>query len=57
MAAQHTAALAAAAAERGASQIFLQVEQANKAAISLYARCGFRMAHRYHFRVTPASPS
>ncbi len=52
-----TTALTAAAAQRGAGQVFLQVEQSNEAAISLYARLGFRMAHQYHFRVAPVSPS
>jgi ribosomal protein S18 acetylase RimI-like enzyme len=51
-----TAALARAAAERGVDQIFLQVEEDNSAARALYARCGFRDAHTYHYRVAPAAP-
>jgi GNAT superfamily N-acetyltransferase len=48
-----TAALAAAAAERGARQVLLQVETGNTPARALYARCGFRDSHRYHYRVAP----
>ncbi len=48
-----TAALAAAAADRGARQVLLQVETGNTPARSLYARCGFRDSHRYHYRVAP----
>ena len=46
-----TTALVAEAARRGAQQVFLQVEEDNTAARALYARCGFRVAHRYHYRV------
>ena len=46
-----TTALAAEAARRGAQQVFLQVEADNTAARALYERCGFRVAHRYHYRV------
>lgn len=49
-----TCALAAAAARRGARRILLQVEAANTPARALYGRCGFRDAHRYHYRVAPA---
>ena len=49
-----TAALAAAAAARGASRVLLQVETGNTPARALYARCGFRDSHRYHYRVAPA---
>jgi N-acetylglutamate synthase len=49
-----TRALAAEAAGRGASRVFLQVEEDNLAARALYARCGFADAHRYHYRVAPA---
>jgi N-acetylglutamate synthase len=48
-----TAALTAAAARRGASHVLLQVEADNTAARALYARSGFRDAHRYHYRVAP----
>jgi ribosomal protein S18 acetylase RimI-like enzyme len=51
-----TAALARAAAERGVDRVFLQVEDDNSAARALYARCGFRDAHTYHYRVAPAAP-
>jgi N-acetylglutamate synthase len=49
-----TVALARAAAERGVDRIFLQVEDSNSAARALYARCGFRDAHAYHYRVAPS---
>jgi N-acetylglutamate synthase len=51
-----TAALARAAAERGVDRVFLQVEEDNSAARALYARCGFRDVHTYHYRVAPAAP-
>jgi N-acetylglutamate synthase len=51
-----TAALARAAAERGVDGVFLQVEEDNAAARALYAQCGFRDAHTYHYRVAPAAP-
>ena len=50
-----TAALAAAAAGRGAARLFLQVAEGNAAARALYARCGLRPAHRYHYRVAPGA--
>lgn len=46
-----TSALVAQAARRGARQVFLQVEDGNTAARALYERCGFQVAHRYHYRV------
>jgi N-acetylglutamate synthase len=49
-----TAALAAAAADRGASRLLLQVETGNAPARALYARCGFRDSHRYHYMLAPA---
>jgi ribosomal protein S18 acetylase RimI-like enzyme len=49
-----TSALAAAAAGRGANRILLQVETGNAPARALYARCGFRDSHRYHYRIAPA---
>jgi GNAT superfamily N-acetyltransferase len=51
-----TSALAQAAAQRGADRVFLQVEEGNIAARALYARCGFRDAHGYHYRVAPVTP-
>ncbi len=50
-----TLALARSAAERGTDRVFLQVEDGNSAARTLYARCGFRDAHAYHYRVAPDS--
>jgi GNAT superfamily N-acetyltransferase len=35
---------------RGAETLYLQVELGNAAALALYARCGFRESHRYHYR-------
>jgi N-acetylglutamate synthase len=52
-----TSALAAAAARRGARRVLLQVETGNDPARTLYARCGFRDAHRYHYRVAPRHAS
>jgi N-acetylglutamate synthase len=48
-----TAALINAAAERGATGIYLQVENDNAAARSLYRRQGFADHHEYHYRVAP----
>lgn len=42
-----------AAAERGATRAFLQVEVENTAAATLYARLGFLPATRYHYRQRP----
>lgn len=50
-----SAALAAAAADRGVARLFLQVENANAAARALYHRLGFTDHHRYHYRLGPAS--
>ncbi len=36
---------------KGASRVWLQVEQANSAALPLYAALGFRTAYAYHHRV------
>ncbi|MGE5827324.1 MAG: GNAT family N-acetyltransferase [Micromonosporaceae bacterium] len=47
-------ALAAWAAELGATRAVLQVEEDNTAAIALYARLGFTTHHRYVTRVAPA---
>jgi N-acetylglutamate synthase len=49
-----TAALAAAAADRGLTGLYLQVEAENTVARSLYHRLGFTDHHRYHYRVAPA---
>jgi N-acetylglutamate synthase len=48
-----TRALAAAAARRGASSIYLQVTDGNAAARELYRRLGFCDHHGYHYRVAP----
>jgi N-acetylglutamate synthase len=48
-----TVALAKAAAEHGAQGIYLQVENDNAAARSLYQRQGFEDHHEYHYRVAP----
>ncbi|MGF6529023.1 GNAT family N-acetyltransferase [Variovorax sp. PvP013_2] len=47
-------ALLAWGARRGADTAFLQVLAANRPAIDLYERLGFRVAYAYHYRV-PAS--
>lgn len=44
-------ALARAAASQGASRMYLQVEQANAAALALYRGRGFQESYRYHYRV------
>jgi len=49
LAARVLAGLAAAAAERGLSRVFLQVEEPNAAARSLYRRAGLRPAWRYRY--------
>jgi GNAT superfamily N-acetyltransferase len=43
-------AIARFALERGAGALYLQVEEENAAARSLYARAGFRTRYRYHYR-------
>jgi GNAT superfamily N-acetyltransferase len=48
-----TRALAAAAAERGLTGLYLQVEGDNGAARALYGRLGFADHHRYHYRLAP----
>lgn len=44
--------LLAAAAERGATRAYLQVETDNVVAIELYRRLGFIRSHGYHYRVS-----
>ena len=41
------------AAENGARWSYLQVADDNTAALGLYERLGFRVHHRYHYRVGP----
>jgi N-acetylglutamate synthase len=48
-----TRAMAAAALRQGTDRVFLQVEVGNRAALTLYERCGFTAVHRYHYRVAP----
>jgi len=48
-----TGALAAAAAARGVTRLYLQVETGNAAARSLYRRAGFTDHHEYHYRIAP----
>lgn len=52
LARQVTAALAQRHADR-AHTVFLQVEEDNTAARTLYDRLGFRRHHRYHYRTAP----
>jgi len=52
-AARITSALAAWAAAAGARWAYLQVEEANTAAVRLYEGLGFRTAHRYVLRRAP----
>jgi GNAT superfamily N-acetyltransferase len=49
LAGQVVACLARAAQARGATQIFLQVEEGNAPARALYARAGFTPLWRYHY--------
>lgn len=39
----------------GIRSAFLQVETGNAPARALYERCGFRYAHRYHYRMAPST--
>jgi N-acetylglutamate synthase len=47
------AALAAWAAEHGATRLYLQVDDDNLAALRLYQRAGFEPAYAYHYRQLP----
>jgi ribosomal protein S18 acetylase RimI-like enzyme len=51
-----TGALAAAAADRGAANLYLQVLDDNFAARTLYRQIGFADHHGYHYRAAPGSP-
>jgi ribosomal protein S18 acetylase RimI-like enzyme len=51
-----TGALAAAAVQRGAANLYLQVENDNTAARALYRQAGFTDHHGYHYRVAPETP-
>jgi N-acetylglutamate synthase len=51
-----TGALAAAAADRTAN-LYLQVEDENSAARTLYRQAGFADHHGYHYRVAPGRPA
>ena len=42
------------AAAKGAQKAWLQVEEANSAALELYSQIGFTPFYRYHYRVAPA---
>lgn len=46
-------ALLAKAWERGAQHAFLQVDESNRAALSIYARFGFATRYTYHYRARP----
>jgi N-acetylglutamate synthase len=48
-----TAALVAAASSRGATGMYLQVDDGNAAAMALYRQTGFTDHHGYHYRVEP----
>lgn len=54
LARQVIAALATWAAEAGARDVYLQVEERNTAAVALYGELGLRTAHTYHYRREPA---
>jgi ribosomal protein S18 acetylase RimI-like enzyme len=57
LASQLTGALAAAAAGRGVTGLYLQVEEENAGARALYRRLGFADHHRYHYRVASEGSS
>jgi len=52
-----TAALAAQAAAHGAGHVYLQVEDDNEPARTLYHRIGFIAHHDYHYRIAPERQS
>jgi ribosomal protein S18 acetylase RimI-like enzyme len=41
------------AAERGSQTLYLQVEESNRAARTLYDRLGLSVSHGYHYRIAP----
>jgi ribosomal protein S18 acetylase RimI-like enzyme len=45
------------AADQGARQLYLQVEEDNLAAIQLYTRLGFQPSHHYHYRFLRRDPA
>jgi GNAT superfamily N-acetyltransferase len=50
-----TRAVCAAAADRGITRVFLQVETANTVAQALYERCGFGYSHWYQYWIAPTA--
>ncbi|HEY5360282.1 MAG TPA: GNAT family N-acetyltransferase [Streptosporangiaceae bacterium] len=52
-----SATLAALAADRGATGLYVQVEEENTGARALYGGIGFCDHHRYHYRVGPDASS
>jgi hypothetical protein len=42
--------------QRGAANLYLQVENDNTAARALYRQAGFTDHHGYHYRVAPETP-
>jgi ribosomal protein S18 acetylase RimI-like enzyme len=38
------------AGDRGATSMFLQVDDGNEPALGLYESCGFETRYRYHYR-------
>jgi ribosomal protein S18 acetylase RimI-like enzyme len=48
------AVLSALASAAKRPRLYLQVEQDNAAALTLYRSCGFHERYRYHYRVSAA---